>query len=335
VDRGSIRAKVVELVGQADYPRLISHWQALACTFKRKTMKYPVIAFTRLLGAVALSTLIAACGSSGGDDDDAAGGGLVVPSDTFRVTCTVIDTAAALVEGAVVTFNIEGINPSPSTTTGADGKCVPLDIKAADVTGLTQVAASVIKAGYEPGQFTCPVTTGGTTCNGAVALRPLATNTSLPGNGDVVTHIGDGIFDGTINSQFQTDAVGLSADFPIADWATKLQANPGWTRATVVLDAKGWQTTIAPTCKNTIAMVDSGGVVKQSQPGGDSSATGEWSSSTFDFDVATVGTSGPVTLRITAGTCNTPAKDVDDFETNRIRVYYCDATTIGPCAPKP
>jgi hypothetical protein len=164
----------------------------------------------------------------------------------------------------------------------------------------------------------------------------LATNTSLPGNGNVVTHIGDGIYQGTINSQFQTDAVGLSADFPIADWGTKLQANPSWTRATVKLEAKGWQTTIAPACNNTIAMAintPSGEVIKQSKPGGDSQLDGSWSQSTFDFDVATVGTSGPVTLRITAGVCGTG--DLDDFETNSIRVYYCDGSAGVSCAPKP
>jgi len=307
-------------------------------------MNHPLTSFARLLGVVALSTFIAACGSGGGDDDDGAGGGggggggggSAAPSVDFRAACTVLDVVSLNpVEGASITFKIDGINPSPSTTTGADGKCVPLGIKADDVTGVTQVAASVVKAGYEPGQFVCPVTTGGVTCQGNAALRPLATNTSLPGNGEVVTHIGDSLFDGAINSRFQTDAVGLSADFPIADWGTKLQANPTWTRATVVLDAKGWQTTIAPTCKNTIAMVDGVGSVKQSQPGGASDATGEWSQSTFEFDVAQVGTSGPVTLRIAAGTCDTPTNDFDDFETNRIRVYYCDATTVGPCAPKP
>ncbi len=303
-------------------------------------MKCPVVAFTRLLSAVAFSTLIAACGSGGGDSgDDAGGGGGGGSAATvdFRVTCTVIDKATLLpVQDAAITFKIEGINPSPGTTTGPDGKCLALDIKADGVTGLTQVAASVVKAGYEPGQFTCPSTTGGATCQGDVPLVPLATNTSLPGNGDVVTHIGDGIYRGTINSQFQTDAVGLSADFPIADWGTKLQANPNWTRATVKLEAKGWQTTIAPYCKNTVEMVvdnGSGEVVKQSKDGGDSNLDGSWSQSTFDFDVATVGTSGTVTLRFTAGSCDTG--DFDDFETNSIRVYYCDGSAGVSCAPKP
>jgi hypothetical protein len=297
-------------------------------------MKYPVIAFTRLLGAVALSTLIVACGSSGGDDDDAAGGGLVDTSVDFRVTCTVTDSLAKTpVQDALVTFKIDGIDPSAtSTRTGPDGKCAPLDIKAANVTGLTQVAASVVKDNYEPAQFTCAITFGGTPCVGTVDLVPLATNTSLPENGDVVTHLGDNTFDGTINSKFQSATVGLSADFPIAkeDWGDKLQANPSWTRATVVLDAKGWQTTIAPNCKNTITII--GGVGSQSQPGGNSDINGEWSSSTFDFDVAQIGRTGPATLRLVSGLCST---DYDDFEINRIRVYYCDASAGVSCAPKP
>jgi hypothetical protein len=300
-------------------------------------MKNPVISFTRLFSTVILSTAIAACGSGGGDDDGGGGGGggggSVVPSDIFRVTCTVIDSKSfAFVEGASITFKIEGINPSPGTTTGADGKCIPLDIKAADVAGLTQIAASVVKAGYEPGQFTCPLTTGGTSCQGDVPLVPLAPNTSIPGNGDVVTHIGDGAYSGEVNSQFQTAAVGTFADFPIAiaDWGAKLRANPTWTRATVVLEAKGWQTTLCP--GNTIALVGSAGSVAKA--GGDSAANGDWSDSSFDFDVTQVGKSESATLRITAERCNTPTSDFDDVETNRIRVYFCDGTTSGPCAPQ-
>ncbi len=297
-------------------------------------MNYAVIAFTRLLGAVALSTLIAACGSGGGDTstDGTAVVPPAVPSDTFRITCTVYETANLLpvpVDNALVLLNVK--DTSYNATTGSDGKCV-LEVPAAAVTGLTQVAVSVVKDGFEPAQFVCETTT--TACNKPVVLVRITPNTSLPENGDVVTHIGDGTFDGQINSQLQTDKVGSSADFTITDWGTKLLANPGWTRATVVLDAKGWQTTVAPGCDNKIAIV--GDVGSPSQAGGDSNSDGDWTpSKNFEFDIAQVGRTGAPKLRITSGLCGTSTVDIDDFETNRIRVYYCDDATVGACVPKP
>lgn len=291
-------------------------------------MKYPVIAFSRLLGAVALSTLLAACGSGGGGGSSAP----VVPSDVFRITCKVVESvnnAEVPVEGAEVIF-YGTVNTTPYTdTTLADGTC-SLDVLAADVqvagTALTFPAASVVKAGYEPNSIVCDRATAGTSCDAKVVMVRLPANASIPENGDVVRHIGDDNFAGDANSQFQRDAEGPSIDFNIADWATKLN-----TRATVVLEARGWQTTTA-TCANTVAILSNvvgGG--SQSQAGADSDASGDWSERRFTFDTAQIGSAGAATLRITSGKCDGTG-DLDDFEVNRIRVYFCGATGVD-CAP--
>ncbi len=70
---------------------------------------------------------------------------------------------------------------------------------------------------------------------------PLAANVSIPEGGDVVMHVGDDLFGGTINSQFQKKPDGAELNFKINDWATQV-GKAGITKATVVLDAKGWQT---------------------------------------------------------------------------------------------
>jgi hypothetical protein len=292
-------------------------------------MKHPITTFTRLFGAAALSTLVAACGSGGGDSDS----GPVVPSSVFRITCTVVEQVGGsevAVDNASVVFNAKGNNYS--TATNPAGKCT-LDVPAADVQGSpTFPAATVSKDGYEPNAIICQNATTGTACDQKVTLVRLSTNTSLPENGDVVMHIGDGRFDGQINSQLQKDTDGQSFDFTIADWGTKL-INPAWTRATVVLDSKGWQTTNSPGCANTISILGQGGG-SDSLPGGNSLTTGEWTVWRSTFDVAKIGRTGPATLRIASGVCAGGTGDIDDVETNRIRVYYCDATGAS-CGPTP
>jgi hypothetical protein len=83
-------------------------------------------------------------------------------------------------------------------------------------------------------------------------------------------HLGDDLFEGVVNSQLQKKTDGAELTFVIDDWATKVKA--GYTKATVYLDAKGWQTS---NCNNVIAL--SGDVGTVTLPGGairPSTATG-------------------------------------------------------------
>jgi hypothetical protein len=141
----------------------------------------------------------------------------------------------------------------------------------------------------------------------------------IPVGGDTVMHLGDEVFEGSVNSQFQKATDGSELVFQIPDWAEQLK-KPGVTKATVYLDAKGWQSDI---CDNRIAL--SGEIGTVSLPGGVSPADGLWGGGRqvpFVFDVAKVGTLKGE-LRITSGTCSNDAiDDLDDFEINRIRVEF-------------
>lgn len=262
------------------------------------------------LAMVMAAMWLASCGGggSGGDSDPP-------PSDTARLKCQVLDNSSRkAVADAKVTYQ----SPSTSYTTQTDGngKC-ELDMPAADVAGVKYPAASVTKTGYEPQTILCNSLKAGETCSQEVYLIPLASNMSIPVGGDTVMHLGDGLFEGSVNSQFQKASDGTELVFPIADWAEKVKI-PGVTTATVYVDAKGWQSDI---CNNVIEL--SGDAGTQTLRGGVSPAEGYWAGGRqvpFVFSVAKVGTA-KASLRITSGTCN-DSTDMDDFEINRIRVEF-------------
>jgi len=262
---------------------------------------------SRAFATALLSALLAACGGGGSAQPD-------VPTDTVRLNCDVADAATgAAVADATVNYQAGGTEYNTQTT--ADGRCA-LDLPATEVAGVDFPAASVIKDGYEPQTILCPKLQGGDSCTQDVVLTPLAANVSIPVGGDIVMHLGDDRFEGAANSQFQKRTDGAELSFVIADWAAKVQA--GYTKATVYLDAKGWQSS---QCLNTIALAGDAGDV--TLPGGNSPADGYWGGGKqvpFEFAVAQVG-SQRAELRITSGSCN-GTTDLDDFEVNRIRVYF-------------
>lgn len=270
-------------------------------------LQFNWITLRALFGLIALPFLVS-CGG-GGDS-----GGVAVPLDTVRLACDVSDSAtrSAVADASV---NYQSGQTEFTTQTDANGRC-ELNLPAAEVAGVAYPAATVNKGGYEPQTILCPKLKGGQSCTQSVGLVPLADNVSIPVGGDIVMHLGDDRFDGATNSQFQKATDGVELAFVIADWAEKVQA--GFTKATVYLDAKGWQTS---QCQNTISLAGDAGYV--TLPGGNSPTDGYWGGGKqvpFDFTVAQVGAQ-MAELRITAGSCN-GTTDLDDFEINRIRVYF-------------
>jgi hypothetical protein len=217
---------------------------------------------------------------------------------------------------ADASVNYQAGSKEYTTQTNADGKCT-LDLPAAEVAGVQYPAATVAKAGYEPQTILCIRLQGGQACEQDVKLVPLAANVSIPVGGDTVMHLGDDLFQGSVNSQFQKASDGIELSFRIADWADQVKA-PGITKATVYLDAKGWQSNI---CDNQIALSGDAGISVLS--GGVSPAEGYWAGGRqvpFVFDVAKVGTLN-AELIVTSGKCS-GTTDLDDFEINRIRVEF-------------
>lgn len=271
-------------------------------------MRKQSTARSRRLAAALLAAVLASCGGGGGDDE------VDVPLNTVRLACDVADAATGA-PVADATVNYQAGSTEYKTQTKANGSC-ELILPAAEVAGVPFPAASVIKGGYEPQTFLCPKLQGGQSCAQKVLLNPLAANVSIPVGGDIVMHLGDDIFEGAANSQFQKKTDGAQLTFVIADWAAKVQA--GYTKATVYLDAKGWQTV---QCQNLIGLA--GDVGEVNLPGGNSPADGYWAGGKqvpFEFRVSQVG-SQRAELRITSGSCS-GTSDLDDFEINRIRVYF-------------
>jgi hypothetical protein len=272
----------------------------------------------RFAAGMLLAVLLTACG---GGSADGSSNGVVVAQDTVRLACNVKDKVTnAAVAGAKVTY--QSGTTEFATTTDTAGNCV-LDLPSSEVAGVPYPAASVAKAGYEPQTILYSKFEGGKYYPQTVLLVPQADNLSLPVGGEIVMHLGDDKFEGTANSQFQKQTDGVELEFAIDDWAAQVQK--GYTKATVNLDAKGWETNV---CKNLVSLVGrdmDGNVVSEvSLPGGTSPADGYWAGGKqvpFNFSVAAVGAER-VSLRVTAGACGGTA-DLDDFEINRIRVYFC------------
>lgn len=268
----------------------------------------PVTATARICGVALMAGLLSSCGGGGSDDS------VAVPLDTVRLDCNVTDqTTGKAVAGADV--NYQAGATEFATATDADGRCT-LNLPATEVAGIAFPAASVEKPGYEPQTMLCSKLQGGDSCSNNVQLVALADNVSIPFGGGIVMHLGDDLFEGAVNSQFQKQTDGAELAFVIDDWAAKVQA--GYTKATVYLDAKGWQSSL---CMNLVAL--SGDVGTVSLPGGNSPADGYWAGGKqvpFEFTVAQIGTQR-AEVRVIAGTCN-GTTDLDDFEINRLRVYF-------------
>lgn len=269
----------------------------------------------QFLGALLLCSLLISCGGgSGSDSGDSGPDGQPVAVNSVSLTCSVIDKITRrAVAGADVSY--QSGSKDYATQTDAEGNC-ELVMPAVEVAGVSYPAGSVKKAEYEPQTMLFEKLQGGRNYHQDVELVPLTSNVSIPVGGENVMHLGDDRFAGSANSQFQKQVDGAQVSFVISDWATKVKA--GYTKATVYLDAKGWQTSI---CTNVIAL--SGDIGTATLPGGNSPAGGYWGGGLqvpFEFAMAAVGTQ-TAEVRVIAGACN-GTTDLDDFEINRVRVYF-------------
>lgn len=257
-----------------------------------------------------ISAVLTSCGGGGSSTESEA-----IPLDIARLDCHVADSSSGNAV-ADATVNYQAGSSAYTTQTNADGSC-RLDLPATEVAGVQYPAASVTKPGYEPQTIICASLQGGSACSQSVQLIPLADNVSVPIGGDTVMHLGDNLYEGTVNSQFQKATDGAELVFRIADWAEQVKL-AGITKATVYLDAKGWQSNI---CDNLIGL--SGDVGTVMRPGGVSPAAGYWGGGRqvpFVFAVNQIGARN-AELRIVSGSCS-GTTDLDDFEINRIRVEF-------------
>jgi len=292
-------------------------------------MNFNILRLGRRVTYVALALLVSACGGGGSSEEPP-------PAGFARINCTVSSDAGA-VSGATVSFqttDASGVNKKYETQTGSDGTC-KLDMPLAEVSGVKLPAGSVVKEGYEPQTLLCyGFSKSEVSCTAKVQLIRLAENVSIPVGGDTVWHVGDSNFQGLPNSQLQKKVPdGAVLEFEITDWAAQV-AKSNVTRATVVLDHKGWQTSRCP--DNTLALVGDAGTV--ALEGRESPQDGSWGGGHQEarplvFNVKQVGASSAKVV-VSAGAClGSAGTDLDDFEINRMRVYFCGSE--GPdCIPR-
>jgi hypothetical protein len=292
-------------------------------------------AVSRLIGAAVLATLLAACGSggdSGGDDTTPE----VIPADVVRIDFSVFDKESNNpVGGAVV--NYQAGDKTYTATSNADGSG-RLDLPAAELAMTQSPRGTVSKEGYEPQTLLVSACPSGTVCILPVPLLKLASNVSIPVDGDIVWHLGDDLSAAGISPfQKSTDTLTLlDADplndqpyleFPVPDWAAKVRAG-GYTKATVALDIKGME--VSRCSDDAIALFWGDAGMSTKGQGTDSPLDVSWRRDAFEFAVADVGaTSTNVRVRVTTGKC--PFFDpttgqlltlYDDFEINRLRVEF-------------
>jgi hypothetical protein len=265
---------------------------------------------SRAFGLGVMSLLVASCGGGGGGSESRD-----APAGVARLECQVTDSLTGnRVANAEITYQARtGVY---STATNAEGTC-RLDMPGDEVAGVRFPAATATKSGYEPQTIICASLSAGSSCYQEVRMVPLAASVSIPVGGDTVMHLGDDVFEGVTNSLLQKPTDGAELAFPIADWAEQVKS-AGITKATVYLDAKGWQSDV---CENRIGL--SGDVGASSLRGGVSPPDGFWGGGRqvpFVFNVDDIGRLSAA-LRITAGSCG-GTSDLDDFEINRIRVEF-------------
>ena len=266
------------------------------------------------MGIAVMSMFLVSCGGGGGGQGNVGADGLPVPLEKVSLTCHVIDRVSRS-PVAEADVNYQSGTVEFATKTDVNGNC-ELVMPASEVAGVPFPAASVKKAGYEPQTMLFEKLQGGRNYAQTAELVPLTSAVSVPVGGEIVMHLGDDLFEGTVNSQFQKKTDGIELAFVISDWAAKVQA--GYTKATVYLDAKGWETNI---CSNLIGLAGDVGTVMV--PGGVSPVEGYWGGGRqvpFEFTVAEIGMLN-AEVRISAGECN-GTSELDDFEINRIRVEF-------------
>ena len=255
---------------------------------------------------------LTACGGGGGGDGGGGGGGTTDQS----VTATGLVTVAGIgtpVEGAIVDITLT--TPKPSANSGSDGRYSLALLK----NELPEFfAGTVNKANYLPGTVFFRYANGQLQPRDAgsndVALVPIQPGQPAKDvvflQGTSIVHLGDGLFEGTANSQFQAPVSALI-------WKDSFTPDPAFNKLTVTLYAHGVET---PAYCDEIVLgnnLDAAGVIIDGlrQPLEASPVDGSFNKISHTFSLSTL-TSGAIAyLQIySRAKCINATADSDDFE---------------------
>jgi hypothetical protein len=245
--------------------------------------------------ALTASALLGACGGYLEDEE--------LPSDCI-VSGIVQDDAAQPLADARVT--VEVVNMVLEATTDASGR-YELTMPVA-LAYPAKFAGTATKGGYLPqpvvfsrSGVSCPTVDGAST-----QLRALSERDIVFPAGVGVTHLGDGVFTGDINSQLQVPTSGVVwTDGFTRTGATQQQ----YGRLCVSFLARGVQAVR----QNTISVAREGQPAAEATLMTDTDPNGNYSQASYCFSLAAFAADDRINLTITAGNSGS-LLDYDDFE---------------------
>ena len=269
---------------------------------------------TKLPATMAILAILTACGGGGGTGSGTTGS---APAQSLTASGQLTDASTgAAVPSAQVDVPLRTSDPTGDS--GADGKyslSLPNN-------GLPQyLVATVNKDGYLPGTLFFEYVNGQlqplTTGSNDAALVPIQSKHVLFLNGLNVTHLGDGDFGGTANSQLQAPISGLAWNDSFTLSAAQKTL---YTALTVKLYARGVESGTPKFYCDQIVLgnnidTPTGKVTGATQPLTMSATDGSFTQISHTFPLNSLAADAVAHLQILSGKqCENSASDYDDFE---------------------
>ena len=278
-----------------------------------------MIAPNKLLAGMAILAILTACGGGGGGSGSSAGG--AAPAQSLTASGQVTDASnGAVISGAQVDIPLQASDPTGNS--GTDGKyslTLPNN-------GLPQfLVATVNKDGYLPGTLFFEYVNGqlkplNAGSNNAV-LVPIQPKHVIFLNGLSVTHLGDGDFGGTANSQLQVplSTVGSGLLWDDDSFTLTSTQRTSYNFLTVTLYARGVESGTPNFYCDQIVLGNSieptGKVTGEAQSLKVSAVDGSFTQITHTFPLNSLAADAVAHLQILSGKqCVNTASDYDDFE---------------------
>lgn len=268
------------------------------------------------LASLLLGLSLVACGGGGDsgttEQQPAAGYALV----QGRLTDT---TGTALANAQV--YMPFGNNQAWGADTDAQGN-FSFQARATDFANVNPVALVINKPGFRPRTLYFAGVQAGARyevpTDSSTAAVPLANGEYVPVGLVGLVHVGDASFDGSINSQLQTDSRGRLADFEVLTWTAELKAR--YSQAVVEFVGRGVQGLICTTQVGLAAFSPVAGVGLQRYANpGNSDANGGFTRFALRLNVADFPVGTPVRFVAIAGQCS---NDLDDLELAEVVVRF-------------
>lgn len=265
------------------------------------------------LTCVAICAAVAMASGCGGGDDDSSSG---LQATQVRVSGKITNSTGGGISGVDIYLPFGTRQYVAQTDQGGS---FSITANASEVAGLKFPVVTAYRDGYRPAQFYYGTFTGGTSYNGSTQLAAVAANESIPNQGWLLWHAGDGNYGGAVNSQFQKQPDGSVLVFEIRDFAAKWAA--GYRTAVLSVAIKGAQQGL---CANAIEIVQlnpAGTAISAiaTQPGINAPSDGSWGRFSFTFNLASFA-NRPASVRFVSGRCTT--SDIDDFEITGLVVTF-------------